>query len=161
MSQLQDIWSRLIARAWVDPDFKDHLIESPKEVLEENKYDVGHETYHVLENTEDLVHIVIPQSKKESTSKNEELNKRWSSLISDLKTNPSLKETLHTKPSDVMKKYGIPVPVLPMKLHFETEKEKFLVLPLPPKEELSESQLQRIFAGLEITNDLSTDSSCG
>lgn len=162
MANLQDIWSKLVARAWVDPDFKSELVSSPKEILEENKYSVNpNEHFRVLENTENLMNIVIPLSGKEESGKHKELNQKWAAFSQDLKSKPELKQQLQAKPAETLKKYGIPTPLYPVKVFFETEKEKYLVLPIPPREELSESQLKRIFAGTEITNDFSTDTSCG
>src|ERR1041384_8412704 len=52
--------ARLVARAWVDPDFKDRLIDDPKSACAEMGIDAtAINEFVVLENTERVRHMVV------------------------------------------------------------------------------------------------------
>ena len=52
--------ARVVARAWVDPDYKRRLLEYPEEALAELGYPlVGSAKLAVLENTEQVHHLVV------------------------------------------------------------------------------------------------------
>lgn len=59
----QKQWGMLVARAWSDNDFKARLMNDPAAVLEEHGIDVplGVE-FKVVEDTEDVCHLVLPPS---------------------------------------------------------------------------------------------------
>lgn len=54
-------WSKIIAKAWSDPAFKQRLIKEPQIVLKENGIEVpaGME-YKITENTEKTVYLNLP-----------------------------------------------------------------------------------------------------
>ena len=51
--------ARIVARAWVDPDFKKRLIETPKEAIAEIGHDIGPMHLIVLENTPEVHNVVV------------------------------------------------------------------------------------------------------
>ena len=63
----QLIWGEIVARAWRDPDYKQRLIENPKEVLIEAGSSVPDELeVRVVENTSDVRYLVLPESPAKS-----------------------------------------------------------------------------------------------
>jgi hypothetical protein len=54
-------FDRIIAKAWSDPAFKRRLMSDPKGVAKEFGFSVPeHVELRVVENTEHLVHVVVP-----------------------------------------------------------------------------------------------------
>jgi hypothetical protein len=63
----QLIWGEIVARAWRDPDYKQRLIDNPKEVLIEAGSSVPDELeVRVVENTSDVRYLVLPESPEKS-----------------------------------------------------------------------------------------------
>jgi hypothetical protein len=56
-------WSRIVARAWADPSFKDRLLKDPMAVLREQGVELepGVE-FRVVEDTERTRHFILPPS---------------------------------------------------------------------------------------------------
>jgi hypothetical protein len=54
-------YARLIARAWSDPDFKRRLLDEPAGALSDFGVSIPHGIrVRVVENTSDVVHLVLP-----------------------------------------------------------------------------------------------------
>ncbi len=53
-------WGQLVARAWDDPAFKARLIAEPQAVLEENGLAPAGRRIKVVENDDEVVHLVLP-----------------------------------------------------------------------------------------------------
>ena len=53
--------ARVVARAWVDPEFKSRLLNDPRSALAEMGIEIPQDTPHlaVVENTEDARHLVV------------------------------------------------------------------------------------------------------
>ena len=51
--------ARIVARAWVDPAFKQRLLESPKQAIAEIGHDIGPMHLIVLENTPEVHNVVV------------------------------------------------------------------------------------------------------
>ena len=53
--------ARVVARAWVDPEFKSRLLNDPRSALAEMGIEIPQDTPHlaVVENTEDAHHLVV------------------------------------------------------------------------------------------------------
>ena len=59
----QLIWGEIVARAWRDPDYKQRLLDNPKDVLIEAGSSVPDELeVKVVENTSTVRYIVLPES---------------------------------------------------------------------------------------------------
>ena len=59
----QLIWGEIVARAWRDPDYKQRLLDNPKDVLIEAGSSVPDELeVKVVENTSDVRYLVLPES---------------------------------------------------------------------------------------------------
>ena len=58
---VQQQWAKIIAKAWADEDFKARLIADPAETLKAEGIEVPDGMiFKVVENTENLAHIIIP-----------------------------------------------------------------------------------------------------
>ncbi len=53
-------WGQLVARAWADPAFKARLLADPAAVLEENGLAPAGKQFKVVEDTDEVVHLVLP-----------------------------------------------------------------------------------------------------
>jgi len=59
--KVQQQWAKIIAKAWADEDFKARLIAEPAETLKAEGMEVPDGiTIKVVQDTENLRHIVIP-----------------------------------------------------------------------------------------------------
>lgn len=57
----QQQWAKIITKAWADEDFKVRLIAEPVAVLKEEGIEVPEGiTIKVIENTDNVTHVVIP-----------------------------------------------------------------------------------------------------
>jgi hypothetical protein len=57
----RDAWRQLVARAWTDPAFKAKLLADPAAVLKANGLSIPPGiTVKVVENTDKVVHLVLP-----------------------------------------------------------------------------------------------------
>ena len=57
----RDQYDRIIEKAWADPAFKRRLMSDPKEVAKEFGFSVpAHIELRVVENTDKIVHVVVP-----------------------------------------------------------------------------------------------------
>ncbi len=67
-------WSRIVAKAWADEDFKKRLLADPVTVLNENGVAVlpGLKVF-VSENTDDEIHLTLPPRPDESELSEEDL----------------------------------------------------------------------------------------
>jgi hypothetical protein len=57
----EDVWSQMIAKAWADAAFKQRLLADPVAVLKEHGVlTPASIQFKVLENTDKVIHLVIP-----------------------------------------------------------------------------------------------------
>lgn len=58
----QTIWSKIVAKAWLDPAFKERLLDNPHAVLDSHAIQVPAGTQvMIVENTSDTFYLVLPQ----------------------------------------------------------------------------------------------------
>lgn len=133
--------ARLVARAWVDPEFKKRFIADPKKACAEMAIDATSlNEFVVLENTEKLRHIVVCT-----------LCSCYPRPI--LGRPPDWYKSLNYRaravndPRGVMREFGNDVPNdVEIRVHDSTADMRYLVLPLRPKgtEGMSEKELQKL-----------------
>ncbi len=59
--EFQKAYGKVVAKAWSDPDFKAKLLADPKTVLKENGLEFPQDVeILVVENTEEIVHLILP-----------------------------------------------------------------------------------------------------
>ena len=59
--EFQKAYGKVVAKAWADPDFKAKLLADPKTVLKENGLEFPEDVeLRVVENTDKLVHLILP-----------------------------------------------------------------------------------------------------
>ena len=61
-------WSKIIARAWADEEFKKRLIQNPQEVFKEYGIAQKGVQYKIHENTEKEIHLMLPPVPAEGLS---------------------------------------------------------------------------------------------
>ncbi len=120
--------ARLVARAWVDPDFRARLIDDPKAACAEMGIDAtGINEFVVLENTEKVRHLVVCT-----------LCSCYPRPI--LGRPPDWYKSLNYRsravndPRGVMREFGNELPAdVEVRVHDSTADIRYLVLPLRPK----------------------------
>jgi nitrile hydratase len=133
--------ARIVARAWVDADFKARLIADPKAACAELGIDAStlHE-FVVLENTERTRHMVVCT-----------LCSCYPTPIlgrpPDWYKSFNYRQRAVKDPRGVMREFGLALPgEVEVRVHDSTADIRYLVLPLRPKgtEKLSEIELARL-----------------
>lgn len=133
--------ARLVARAWVDPEFKKRLLADPKAACAEMGIDASSlNEFVVLENSEKVRHLVVCT-----------LCSCYPRPI--LGRPPDWYKSLNYRaravndPRGVMREFGNEVPAgVEIRVHDSTADMRYLVLPLRPKgtEGMSEEELRRL-----------------
>jgi hypothetical protein len=59
--EFQKKWSKVIAKAWIDEDFKQKLLKNPQMALKEAGLSIPGMTFEVHENSEKKTHLILPQ----------------------------------------------------------------------------------------------------
>ncbi|MCB0086453.1 MAG: NHLP leader peptide family RiPP precursor [Caldilineaceae bacterium] len=63
MNTQSNAYSRLVTKAWTDPDFKTRLLADPKAVMAESGLEVPEGIrLNIVEDTSDIINIVLPAS---------------------------------------------------------------------------------------------------
>ncbi|MGB7978696.1 MAG: NHLP leader peptide family RiPP precursor [Chlamydiales bacterium] len=69
---LKNKWAEIVAKAWIDPKFKHKLLQHPDEVLREMKLKMpGNVRLNIVENTQDMYYLVLPEKPVENLSETE------------------------------------------------------------------------------------------
>lgn len=159
----RESWARILAQAWADEAFKAQLLLHPNKILKENGFPLApNTTYTILEDTDTVNHIVIHTSADNFQYEGSPRAKVWKDLIKKIKSDSQLKEEFLAHPAKIMKEYGIPVSGhITYRVAIETEKNKYQVLLRPPKNTLSEEELDRIAAGIDLCGHFCTDTCSG
>ena len=59
--EFQKAYGKVVAKAWSDEDFKAKLLADPMTVLKENGLAIPEDVeFRVVENTEEIVHLILP-----------------------------------------------------------------------------------------------------
>jgi len=70
--EFQKAYGKVVAKAWADANFKEKLLADPKTVLEENGVPIPEDVeYRVVENTDKIVHLILPPGPAEQLSDEE------------------------------------------------------------------------------------------
>lgn len=133
--------ARLVARAWVDPDFKRRLLADPKAACAEMGIDATSlNEFVVLENTEKVRHLVVCT-----------LCSCYPRPIlgrpPDWYKSFNYRARAVNDPRGVMREFGHDVPeTVEIRVHDSTADMRYLVLPVRPKgtENLSEEELRKL-----------------
>jgi len=73
--EFQKAYGKVVAKAWADANFKAKLLADPKTVLKGNGVEISQDVeLRVVENTDKLVHLILPPEPAEQLS-DEELEK--------------------------------------------------------------------------------------
>lgn len=133
--------ARLVARAWVDPEFKKRLLADPKAACAEMGIDATSlNEFIVLENTEKVRHLVVCT-----------LCSCYPRPIlgrpPDWYKSFNYRARAVNDPRGVMREFGYDVPEnVEIRVHDSTADMRYLVLPVRPKgtEDLSEEELRKL-----------------
>jgi nitrile hydratase subunit alpha len=133
--------AKIVARAWVDPAFKERLIAEPKAACAELGIDAtALNEFVVLENTEKVRHMVVCT-----------LCSCYPRPIlgrpPDWYKSFNYRQRSVNDPRGIMREFGLVLPDnVEVRVHDSTADIRYLVLPLRPKgtEELSEAELAKL-----------------
>lgn len=60
-NELETKWAEISAKAWTDGAFKKRLLADPESVLKEYGIDVKEMKFKIVENTEGVINLILPQ----------------------------------------------------------------------------------------------------
>lgn len=129
--------ARVVARAWVDPDFKRRLIADPKPAIAELDHDIGPMHLVVLENTPEVHNVVVCTLCS--------CYPRWLlGIPPDWYKSRAYRSRVVREPRKVLEEFGTRIdPSREVRVHDSTADMRYVVLPMRPAgtEDLTEDEL--------------------
>ena len=129
--------AKIIAKSWMDDEFKNKLIEDPRKAISEFGYDIGPLRLIVLENTERLHNVVVCTLCS--------CYPRWIlGLPPDWYKSREYRSRVVREPREVLKEFGTHISLdTEVRVHDSTADMRYLVLPMRPKgsESMTEEEL--------------------
>lgn len=61
MAIFEKVWSKIIAKAWSDPVFKQRLIEEPRKVFKENGLEIPSDIELRISDSDKIVYLNLPE----------------------------------------------------------------------------------------------------
>jgi bifunctional DNA-binding transcriptional regulator/antitoxin component of YhaV-PrlF toxin-antitoxin module len=159
-------FSVIIAKAWEDDSFKQHLFAEPKAILNEYGIEVP-DTLRitVVENSVNLLYVSLPAKPSIEPSKEQlkivqeyseqfpqqtDYDKKYYQIVAKAWKDDSFKQRLLSEPKVIFKEYGIEVADnLEIQVVQNTSNSVYFIIPVKPSEELSEQELEIVAGGLE------------
>ncbi len=129
--------AQVVARAWVDPDFRGRLVASPKQAIDEIGHDIGPMHLVVLENTPEVHNVVVCTLCS--------CYPRW--LLGrppDWYKSRAYRSRVVREPRSVLREFGTEIADdREVRVHDSTADMRYLVLPMRPDgtDGLSEAEL--------------------
>ena len=129
--------AKIIAKSWMDDEFKNKLIEDPRKAISEFGYDIGPLRLIVLENTERVHNVVVCTLCS--------CYPRWIlGLPPDWYKSREYRSRVVREPREVLKEFGTHISLdREVRVHDSTADMRYLVLPMRPKgsESMTEEEL--------------------
>ena len=129
--------AKIIAKSWMDDEFKNKLIEDPRKAISEFGYDIGPLHLIVLENTERVHNVVVCTLCS--------CYPRWIlGLPPDWYKSREYRSRVVREPREVLKEFGTHISLdTEVRVHDSTADMRYLVLPMRPKgtESMTEEEL--------------------
>ena len=129
--------AKIIAKSWMDDEFKNKLIEDPRKAIREFGYDIGPLRLIVLENTERVHNVVVCTLCS--------CYPRWIlGLPPDWYKSREYRSRVVREPREVLKEFGTHISLdTEVRVHDSTADMRYLVLPMRPKgsESMTEEEL--------------------
>lgn len=69
--ELHKKWAQIVAKAWMDPQFKSKLIAKPQEILKEHGLADGQHVYKIIEAKKNEICFVLPAKPEGNLSDSE------------------------------------------------------------------------------------------
>ena len=129
--------AKIIAKSWMDDEFKNKLIGDPRKAISEFGYDIGPLRLIVLENTERVHNVVVCTLCS--------CYPRWIlGLPPDWYKSREYRSRVVREPREVLKEFGTHISLdREVRVHDSTADMRYLVLPMRPKgsESMTEEEL--------------------
>jgi Nitrile hydratase, alpha chain len=146
-SQLEKVFTK----AWADPKYKARLISDPRAALVEAGVSLpAGLDFKVVENTNKLVHLILPPppSAEMSGTEKESFESQFEKVFTKAWADPKYKARLISDPRAAIVEADVSLPAsLDFKVVENTNKLVHLIIP-PPPAELSEESLALVAGGM-------------
>lgn len=136
--------ARMVAHAWLDPDFKTRMLEDVNAVAEEMSIDAGTIPILAVENTKDIHNVIV-------CTLCSCYPKYLLGLPPDWYKSRAYRSRLVREPRAVLKEFGTEIPDdVEVRVHDSTAELRYMILPMRPKS--TEDMDEEALAGL-VTRD--------
>ena len=136
--------ARMVAHAWLDPDFKTRMLEDVNAAAEEMSIDAGTIPILAVENTKDIHHGIV-------CTLCSSFPKYLLGLPPDWYKSRAYRSRLVREPRAVLKEFGTEIPDdVEVRVHDSTAELRYMILPMRPKS--TEDMDEEALAGL-VTRD--------
>lgn len=139
--ELRKSLARIIALAWVDPEYKARLLSSPKEVFTEEGIALPKEVnLTVVEDTPTHRNIVLadkplpPQNRVTALPPNPDFYSIHAHIYERAREDPEFKQQLKAAPAEVVRILGAKLaPFVTFSVYEDTPTQRYFILPLTPR----------------------------
>ena len=136
--------ARMVAHAWLDPDFKARMLEEDNAAAEEMSIDAGTIPILAVENTKDIHNVIV-------CTLCSCYPKYLLGLPPDWYKSRAYRSRLVREPRAVLKEFGTEIPDdVEVRVHDSTAELRYMILPMRPKS--TEDMDEEALAGL-VTRD--------
>jgi nitrile hydratase len=136
--------ARMVAHAWLDPDFKTRMLEDVNAAAEEMSIDAGTIPILAVENTKDIHNVIV-------CTLCSCYPKYLLGLPPDWYKSRAYRSRLVREPRAVLKEFGTEIPDdVEVRVHDSTAELRYMILPMRPKS--TEDMDEEALAGL-VTRD--------
>ena len=136
--------ARMVAHAWLDPDFKTRMLEDVNAAAEEMSIDAGTIPILAVENTKDIHNVIV-------CTLCSCYPKYLLGLPPDWYKSRAYRSRLVREPRAVLKEFGTEIPNdVEVRVHDSTAELRYMILPMRPKS--TEDMDEEALAGL-VTRD--------
>jgi hypothetical protein len=150
---------KVVANAWLDPDYKQRLLGTPKKTIEEAGIDLpAYVNLSVVEDTPVLRNMILadkplpPQARVKVLAAKPDFFSAYSYIYEKCIEDPAFKARFLAEPEAVLTQLGVAVPPgLRIRVYQDTDQERFFALPMTPKSRITIELNEASMAVLDAT----------
>jgi hypothetical protein len=156
--------ARIVATAWVDPEYRGELLASPRAVFASEGIETPPDVrLTVVEDTPGHRHVVLadkplpPQNRVASLPPHPDFYSVQAYAYERARTDPEFKRALESRPAETLRGLGARLPGwVGVSVHENTETDRYFVLPLAPRARVSTEPLPAGRLVLDATTTTTT-----
>lgn len=151
--------AKIVASAWLDPEYKQKVLEAPRDTFEEAGIDLPPEIdLTVLEDTPDHRHIILadrplpPHNQVTTLPPVPDFYSTYAYIYTHALARPEFKDELLADPAGKFRQLGVLLPEeVTVSVHEDTDTERYFSLPMTPRARVTIEMNDNNLAVLDAT----------